>query len=426
MKNCAFVLMVLLASLAACESGPKGDDNKHTVETAVGFTIPETAPVLSKAQQALSDKVLAFGISLFSNYVESYPGKDVLLSPMSLSLALSLSGVGAAGETETQLSALLGFDGQSKEEVAAYYQTVVGRLLTVDQSVKFSSANAVWADTEFPVKDSFSECAAKYFNAPVSNIDFSNKKLLLDTINDWGKTNTNGMIPEILKNAPDKPLVLANALYFNAEWGVVFDKDIQVLPFHGAQGDVDATFFGKKDLFVFRSLQNCKMISVPYGKGEYDFVAILPDKGTGVADVVDYFGTKKGLEELSSFGRGAFENAGMNVEVSLPRFEVRARYADLAEALSLMGATMPFDAVKADFSGISDCPLFIEKIIQESVVKLDEKGTEASAITVVGMAGATFEDPEPSVEEFKADRPFVFLIREKGSGAVLFIGVKNC
>ena len=87
---------------------------------------------------------------------------------------------------------------------------------------------------------------------------------------------------------------------------------------------------------------------------------------------------------------------------------------------------MPFDAVKADFSGISDCPLFIEKIIQESVVKLDEKGTEASAITVVGMAAATAEDTEPSFEEFKADRPFVFLIREKGSGAVLFIGVKNC
>ena len=421
-----FATIVILSGCSVVSEGGEGEEQKQEMPDIVEFQVPEEAPTLTKGQLDLSDAVLGFGIEVFSNLLENHPKEDVVFSPASLSLVLSLSGIGAVGQTAGQISKLLGFDEKSQGEVASYYQTVVGRLIKADESVKFSSANAIWADEPFPIKSTYIGDAIRFFNASVFRSDFSKKNELLSSINNWCETNTNGQIPKFLETAPEAPLVITNALYYKAQWGVVFDEDLKKLTFHGAKGDSEATFFGKTDLFIYQSLPNMQLISLPYGNGSFDFVAMLPAKDKTVSDIVSFLKTADGCRLLSDFGRTQSGSLGLNVSVALPKFEIKADFSDFREILFSMGATLPFDAHKADFSGISQVPhLYINKIIQKAVLNLDEKGTEAAVVSMELMCTTSLDNPEPEIEKFIADRPFVFLVRERSSGSVLFMGVKN-
>ena len=239
------------------------------------------------------------------------------------------------------------------------------------------------------------------------------------------KEKTEGLVPEMLKEAPFPPLVIANALYYKAEWGVEFDKEFKEMPFHGVSADAKASFFGKKALFIYNDFNNIQLLSIPYGNGSYDLVVALPASGSTTADALKALGSTEGREFLAEFGISGNGLNGELVEVLLPKFEIKSRYEDVADVLQALGATTPFSAKDADFSNISEKRVYIDRIIQEAVVNVDEKGTEAAAVTLNLMAYSAGPGSEPPVKQFIADRPFVFFIREKGSNAILFMGVKN-
>ena len=424
-NNITLFLLAIAAVIAACSPSSTDKTEAKGQQENPEYAVPDAPPQMTKSQIAMSDAVLGFGFDTFGKLIAGKSGENALFSPMSLSLSLSLCNLGAAGDTEKQLSALLGFGNYSSKEIASYYQAVVGRLLTVDDKVKFGSANAIWIDNGFPVLKSFTNNAAQYFNAQAVNADFSDGTSLLNSINGWCKEKTEGLIPEMLKSTPDPPMVIANALYYKAEWGVEFDKDLKELPFHGVSGDAKASFFGKKGIFVYNEFENNQVISIPYGNGSYDLVVALPASGSTVADALKSLGSADGRKFIAEFGISGSGMNGETVEVLLPKFEIKSRYEDVADVLQALGAIKPFSAKDADFSNISEKRVYIDRVIQEAVVNVDEKGTEAAAVTINFMAYSAGPGSEPVVKKFIADRPFVFFIREKGSNAILFMGVKN-
>ena len=425
MKKRLPLFLIAIAAVVACSPSSADKTEVKEQQESLEFSVPDTPPQMTKSQISMSDAVLGFGFDTFSKLIAGKSGENALFSPLSLSLSLSLCDLGAAGETEKQLSALLGFSDYSSKEIASYYKTVVGRLLTIDNKVKFGSANGMWIDNGFPVLKSFTNDAVQYFNAQAFNADFSNGESLLKAINDWCKEKTEGLVPEMLKEAPFPPLVIANALYYKAEWGMEFDKEFKEMPFHGVFADAKASFFGKKALFIYNDFNNIQLLSIPYGNGSYDLVVALPASGSTTADALKALGSTEGREFLAEFGISGNGLNGELVEVLLPKFEIKSRYEDVADVLQALGATTPFSAKDADFSNISEKRVYIDRIIQEAVVNVDEKGTEAAAVTLNLMAYSAGPGSEPPVKQFIADRPFVFFIREKGSNAILFMGVKN-
>ena len=163
------IALLALVSAVSCEKVPD-----VTGGTDARFEVPETAPLLTKAQLDMSNAVYDFGLDMFSRLSDL--NQDFIFSPMSLSLALSLCELGAEGETATQLADVQGLKNYSQEQVGAYYQAVVGRLLTADKEVTLSSGNALWADKTFPVFDSYKGNLVKYFNAESFSVDFSDKE----------------------------------------------------------------------------------------------------------------------------------------------------------------------------------------------------------------------------------------------------------
>ena len=284
MKKRLPLFLIAIAAVVACSPSSADKTEVKEQQESLEFSVPDTPPQMTKSQISMSDAVLGFGFDTFSKLIAGKSGENALFSPLSLSLSLSLCDLGAAGETEKQLSALLGFSDYSSKEIASYYKTVVGRLLTIDNKVKFGSANGMWIDNGFPVLKSFTNDAVQYFNAQAFNADFSNGESLLKAINDWCKEKTEGLVPEMLKEAPFPPLVIANALYYKAEWGVEFDKEFKEMPFHGVSADAKASFFGKKALFIYNDFNNIQLLSIPYGNGSYDLVVALPASGSTTAD----------------------------------------------------------------------------------------------------------------------------------------------
>lgn len=413
----AFAAIVFAVS---CEKVPD-----VTGGTDARFEVPETAPLLTKAQLDMSNAVYDFGLDMFSRLSDL--NQDFIFSPMSLSLALSLCELGAEGETATQLADVQGLKNYSQEQVGAYYQAVVGRLLTADKEVTLSSGNALWADKTFPVLDSYKGNLAKFFNAESFSVDFSEREAVRLQVNKWGSDHTSNKIPEVLDKKPVGPVLLTNALYFNAGWGITFDEELLTAPFYG-KATKDAQYFTKTGPFAYCQTDGCQFLSIPYGKGLYDFVVVLPDKGKTLADAVTLLQSANGKKALDLLtAKDGVIPSGSFTYVQLPRFEVSSgnKPEAIKNALIAMGAPVPFSP-RAQFTRMSPVSdLSIEDIIQKAYVSVNEKGTEAAAVTVVEVE---FINPGPGSEtaipQFIANRPFLFLIRETGSNTILFIGVK--
>lgn len=393
---------------------------KGTVDP-MGFKVPEVAPDLTESQLEMSDDISTCGLDLFYDLFKDKED-DVLYSPLSLSVALSLCGSGAMGETQSQLAAAQGLEGYSNSQIASYYQTVIGRLLSVDPSVKFGSANAVWVDGTMSVKNGYKSMLATYYGAEAFNVDFGAPKAVRDQINHWASTHTEGKIPQVLDEDPEPPMLLANALSFYAGWGVAFDHELKKEAFYGSKGNTEEQYFTRTGLFGYLQTPVNTLLSIPYGNGLFEFLLILPNSNSNVQTSMMWLRSNQGAEAMKQLRNKKEGVPGGNIFVQIPRFEICCSTAGIVDALIAKGFRAPFSD-KADFSGISESPLFIEKIIQKSYISVNEKGTDAAAVSVITMATSTGEDS--GIPMFVANRPFIFLIREKGSDTILFAGLKQ-
>jgi len=366
-----------------------------------------------------SEQIIAadnqFGLELFKLInEEEATDKNLMISPLSVSLALAMAYNGAEGDTKLQMEEMLHKAGMTPEEINQSYQYLVNALESLDPKVELSIANAIFYNELFNIKSDFISTNQTYYGAEVDGLDFTNTNSTLETVNGWVKENTRNKIDKIIEQvSPQDVMYLINAIYFNGEWTYQFDKDETADRFFILEDDteIQVPTMLTEETFNYLNEEKFELLEMPYGGKKYSMLIFLPHQGYGVNDVIESLNPEALQNWMDNMN-------GWKKKVFMPKFEFAYKNS-LKDNLHALGMTDAFNPVKSDFSGIADLSdLFISEVMHKSYIKVDERGTEAAAVT-----GITFEvtsiGPDPF---FAVDHPFVFAIREKDTNAILFAG----
>ena len=369
---------------------------------------------LTKAAPAAIQSSNDFGIELFKKVSED-DKRNLMLSPLSASTALTMLLNGCGGETFTQLQGTLKYPSEmSISEINEAYKSLIDQLLNADPMVKFTLANAIFYRNEFTVKPPFLNTMSSDFTATVRALDFTAPSSL-QAINSWASDNTSGKIPKVLDEiSADAVMFIMNALYFKGDWSNRFDKSATSdRPFYPDGGQVNdvATMNGETGAKIVNG-SNYRAAELPYGRTNFTMDIIVPG-GT-----LDEFYPSFTSDEWNIITSG-FDNTDDygKIKVYMPKFKFTyEKY--LNDQLKAMGMVDAFLPGLANFQGISDESIYVTFVKQNTFVAVDEEGTEAAAVTTIGMGTTSM----PSQPEFIIDKSFVFAIRERTTNTLLFIG----
>ena len=373
--------------------------------------VPESAHVEIPAE--FSAKTTSFALDFWKTY-EQENGGSYFLSPLSLNIALGMLLNGAEGETRAEIQKVLGFSDADLVTINASYAELIAKLPLVDPKVTNTTANSVWHKKDFSVEPAFLDALKKSFNAGVYAEDFTHTATV-DKINNWAADHTNDKIKKVLdKINPDQVLFLLNALYFKGDWTKEFDeKNTVKAPFYGATREVSQDFMSQQQEFGYTANESFMMLELPYGNEKYAFIAMLPVKGT--ADEMIRNLTR---EQWDAARAGLVKQT---VQVTLPKFKMELS-KKLNKVLETMGMRKAFTD-GAELGGISKATrLLVDFVKQDTYLSVDEKGSEAAAVTTIGVIVTSVG---PSYPVFRCDRPFAFAIVEKTSDTIQFIGKVN-
>lgn len=354
-----------------------------------------------------------FGLSIFRR-LYSRSGGTVAFSPLSLSLAMAMVAEGAEGDTWQQFSDVIGWNGSSKEEVGAYYQKMIESLAKVDTQVHLTSANSLWAAGDLTLKDGYKSLLGQYFDAEGHTVDFS-LPATKDQINQWCSDKTDGKIPKMLEGLdPRTRLMLINALLFKAPWSHTWDikKNRDFTTAAGTKVKKEY-LFAKDQKMDYGDFGYFELVRARYGNGAYRMDIILPKEGKTLADILPLLGS----DDIN------YQLERSDVTLYLPKWTTDYSTGDnLVPAMQEQGLTLPF-TFAADFSGISDEPLFVNLVQQKVRIDVTEKGTEFAAVTVSAFLTSAIGDPvTPPKVTVDVNRPFIYTIREATSGTILLLG----
>ena len=366
---------------------------------------------LSPVEQTLVAGSNAFAFDLLRQINSSERDSNVFVSPLSASMALGMTSNGAAGSTYDAFHNTLRFGDAGRQNVNDGYKSLITLLTSLDPSTDFRIANSIWYERTFPVKDAFLSESKSYFNADVRPLDFA-KSASVDTINAWVNDATAKKIPKILDSIdPDEVMFLINAIYFKGSWQQQFDKaNTQDAPFYPLNGGSQtAPLMHRQGSIRVMRAPDLTAVDLYYGNSAFAMSILLPDSASDVNTLSQSLTGDRWKTILDSFEERP-------VNLYMPRF--RIEWAKLLNNdLSAMGLGIAFTQ-SADFSQMSDEPLQISRVVQKTFVDVNEEGTEAAAVTAVGIIATSVSLPVT----IRFDRPFVFAIRERFSGAILFIG----
>ncbi|MBA2670367.1 MAG: serpin family protein, partial [Gemmatimonadetes bacterium] len=335
------------------------------------------------------------------------------LSPLSASMALGMTMNGARGDTFDGMRSTLGFAGMGQAEINASYRSLIDLLRGLDRGVDMRIANALWARQGFALRPEFVASSRQFFDAETRELDFSDPATI-GIINQWVSQGTNGRIPTILDRIdPDIVLYLMNAIYFKGSWTQQFDpRRTADAPFRRADGTeqrvrmmsvAGATVLAHQDSDV-------QIVDLPYSRGAFSMTLVLPGHGRSIDSVLAMLDSDRWTDWMGRLNK-------QRLDVSLPRFRLEYEQM-LNETLQALGMERAFLPGGADFSGMSPLghDLFIQEVKQKTFIEVNEEGTEAAAVTSVGIG------PTSAPPSFRADRPFLVVIRERLSGTILFVG----
>jgi len=401
-----FVFLALTGWITSCE---QQQDPKPDLK-------PEELQVSAETRQ-LIDSDNHFGLELFRTIsAEQDPSANTMISPVSVSLALAMTYNGAEGDTKAAMEEALQLTGLSCQEINASYQALIEALLTVDPKVTMEIANSIWYRQEFSVEQDFLDVNREYYDAEVNALDFNSSEAP-SVINNWVSDRTNGKITKIIEQIdPLTMMYLINAIYFNGKWKFQFDEDkTSSQPFYMADGrEIQTDMMQKEATLNYMRNDLFRAVEMPYGRGNYTMVCMLPNEELKVEDVVGEMNAENWNQWMQ-----AMDSAG--VQVHLPRFKFEYE-KKLNELLQAMGMEEAFDPGRSDFSGINPDrdDLHISEVMHKTFIEVDEKGTEAAAVTSVTMSTTSADPGGPVVVKF--DKPFVFAIREVTTGTIVFVG----
>ena len=369
---------------------------------------------LSAAQQQNVNGNNGFSLRLF-NQVASASDKSFVLSPISLTYTLAMLNNGAAGETQREITKGLGFGETTPTAVNALCNKLITEAPKLDKSTRIDIANAVVVNEKYKLLPGFTSTVTKDYGALAVNKDFTSPATLT-YINDWCKTKTQGMIPQIIDKVNPKALTyLLNAIYFKGRWLEKFNKNNTRETTFTTEKNVKTKVQMMHQKAGFRYNENaiCQTLILPYGNGSYQMVVLLPREGKKITDVLNSLNAEKWTDNIKKCHN-------TKVNLSLPRFTTTYNQ-QLNSIVQALGMSLIFNTTKADFSRLSTTPSYVSRILQNAKIEVDEQGTKAAAATVVEN-GLTAIGPESEVV-FKADHPFIYAITEHSTGTIYFMGI---
>lgn len=401
------IIILLIASIITCscnilhnnEETPIMSENKTHDQRAITNIVHKTGH-------------REFQVALFDELCNIEQRENICISPASVMWALSMLANGANGNTLAQITEVLGTDSIEKQN---YKQKKFVDILTeCSTDIDLSVANSIWINESLHVKEPFTAINEQFYNATINRRIFNNATLT--DINNWCAENTNGKISEILDKLDNNTrMLLLNALYFKAKWNKEFNEEAtSKQPFTKENGNVaEVDMMSQRLITAYFENDTVQIVSKPFANGEFEMLLILPTQDYNTSQVSATL-----IDNWHNWNKNM--QKGTNVILGLPKF--KAEYdVSLKNILKTCGITDAFGS-KADFSLISDSPLYVDDIIQKSYISIDEYGAEASAVTMVSMKLLSARPTEHKTVIF--NRPFIFAIKEclTGENNILFIG----
>ncbi len=388
------------------------------IAVVVGLVAADRRSQTSKSQKENIVKGnTAFALDLYSR-LRGQEG-NLFFSPYSISTALAMTYAGAHGETAEQMAKVLHFPG-ARENVPSAFAALDRELTAGDNSRKYQlyTANALWAQKGHPFLPTYLQLTREAFHAGLNEVDFQNAtEEARQTINAWVAKETREKIKDLL--APGvvndmTRLVLTNAIYFKGSWERPFQKArTRQEPFHlSGAPDLKVAMMHQKGHFQYLDQPEVQVLQMPYAGKDLAFAVFLPRKVDGLADLERTLTAEK-------FGAYLGQLHDDQVNVSIPKFRMTEEL-QLAKTLSTMGMSAAFKPGEADFSGMDGThELSLSAVVHKAFVDVNEEGTEAAAATGIGVAATAFRVDEPV---FRADHPFLFMIRDLRTQSMLFVG----
>jgi len=430
------ILGFLLGSKYAGEISSYHFDNDYhvplEVETKVGEKKEKTEEGVQKHQEAdetgvsfqsIKDTVKAnnkFAIDFYKKLSSEEEG-NLFFSPYSISTALAMTYEGTRGKTAEEISNVFGFSSDSSVRRPA--MASIYNLINKDNSLySLYTANALWVQKDYQLLPEFTDIVSKYYGGYATNVDFVGEMdKSITTINDWVAKNTNNKIKDLFeKGSLDSStrLVLTNTIYFKGDWLEQFDSKLtRNDSFNVTSNEKVQTPMMQRTVedaeYPYLETDSLQILELPYKGEELSMLVLLPSSIDGLSGLEAELTT----ENIDSWVNGLEEQ---RVDVYLPKFKLETKY-NLNKTLSILGMPMAFDADLADFSGMSGLKdLSIGLVLHQAFVEVNEEGTEAAAATAVAMKLTSVMPIEAPV--FRADHPFLFLIKENKTGDILFMG----
>ncbi len=411
MKGAIALAMMAMTVVTGCSSD--SDSQEPTVN--IDPVEPPSSFELTRAEQEMVNESNDFAFNLFREVQDGV--KSQIVSPISITYALGMLNNGAAGETQAQINEVLGFGDTGADGINAFCYKMLNMASTLDPLTKVMIANTIYMNKGYELQTEFVKKANTFYNAEPETRDFHDGKTR-DVINKWGSDHTEGMIEEALKEDefdPDVVSYLLNAIYFKGSWKKKFDKAQTMKEAFEHAGDTEemtyADMMHQTTNFEYAETDDCQALRLPYGNGSFQMTVLLPKGKTNALPKVPTAEEWQTLNEQMD---------STLVDVWLPRFETDTDI-DLKPIMTKLGMPDAFNPFKADFRNFCNVSTYIDLMKQVAKIKVDEEGTEAAAVTVIGMVKTSI-GPKPQSVTFRADHPFLYVISEKKTGAVLFIG----
>ena len=341
---------------------------------------------------------------------------NIFFSPLSISTAFSVAYEGADENTASEMQQIFGFESDDAKRQKAISE-LLSQFNHKDDWYSLQVANALWVKDGYEIKQDYLDAAKTHYSSTVDNVDFVTDDGI-NKINSWVKEKTNDKIANILAPGSTDELtrmVITNAVYFKGKWSSEFNqKNTSEKPFWTDKDNSVMVSMMKQpvDIYNYAKTGNLQALELNYLGGDISMVILLPKDRDGIQSLEQYMDKKK-LDEI----KDSMTRQPLTVEI--PKFEFETEY-NLKSPLQSLGLHDAFDESNADFHGITDEQVYLEQAAHKAFVNVNEKGTEAAAITAL-VARATSGPPEP-IAEFIADHPFMFVIQEKETGEILFIG----
>ena len=374
--------------------------------TASDFNAPKEIE-LADGERKLIESNNDFAFNLFR---KARGDKSKIISPLSITFALGMLNNAADGQTLKEINETLGFGEAGADGINAFCQKMLRESNDLDAKTKALIANTIFVNEGlgYRLQEGFIDKANTYYNAEPQSRDFADGETM-DVINQWANDHTMGMIPKVLDEDSFDPNVvsyLLNALYFKGMWSDPFDKDLTQNESFGGGEEVPMMHKMGTD-FQYTENDLYQAIRLPYGNGAYKMDIFLPREDKTVGEV---------LETLNG-SNWQFKGVWEEVDLKLPRFETET-FQPLVDTMKDLGMPSAF-TLAAEFPWFCNTPVYISNMFQVAKIKLDEEGTEAAAVTVIGYDSTAMPD-EP--KRFHANRPFLYIISEQSTGAIFFIG----